>query len=368
MLRRLLFILLVMSVFGGRAEGIATWLNPEYDFGTFKEEHGKVTGEIKMVNTGDSEMIITSVSPTCGCTASDFTKSKIVPGDTAIVKLTYDPTNRPGEFEKYVYVYTNGIPKRSTLVIRGNVIGSYSTINKRYPEGVGALKLDRRIIPFGEMIKGKSHTLFIDTYNLSEDSIIIEFANVPEYLQVEALPDTVAPGEQSVITITYHSEKCDEWGFSHRDFTIETLPVKSNSGNMISGIGKIEVTAILQEDFSRMSRKNKSVAPKVKLSTEKVDFGRMSIDETEVSSFLEITNTGKSPLKIRRIYTLDKGVSVKCGKNEIKPGKKVRLDIKIKPNEVGELLNAKLVVITNDPEKPQYTVRLVGQIINEENK
>ena len=366
-MRLLLSISLLFMALSVHGEGIATWLIHDYDFGTFKEESGKVSCEMKMVNTGDSVMRITSVRSTCGCTASSYTKGEIHPGDTAAVTLTYNPSGRPGRFEKDVYVYTDGAPKRNRLVIRGNVIGSPATIQDKYPIGVGALRLSGKIIPFGEILKGKSRIRFIDVYNQSDDTLKAIFDDVPKHIKAEMVPDTVMPGEQATITVTYHSGGCNDWGLVQDVFSMETLPVSGQSDNAVAGIGNIEVTAIVMENFSGLTEKEKALAPIAKLSTSKVDFGRMNVDEDSVIGFFEITNTGKSKLKIRRIYTLDKGVSVSFKKNEIKPGKTEKIHVAVKPYEAGNILNAKLMVITNDPENSQQTVRLVGMIENDKN-
>lgn len=366
-MRLLLSISLIVVALSVCGKGVATWLSNDHDFGTFKEETGKVSCEMKMVNTGDSVISITSVRPTCGCTASSYTTGEIRPGDTATVTLTYNPFGRPGRFEKDTYVYTDGFPKRNKLVIRGNVIGSPSTIQDKYPIGVGALKLSGKIIPFGEILKGKSRTRFIDVYNQSDDTIKAIFDEVPKYMRVEMLPDTVMPGEQATITVTYHSGVGDGWGLVQDDFVMETLPVVERNDNAIAGIGRIEVTAIINENFSNLTEKEKTLAPIAKLSVERVNFGKMNVAEDSVTGFFEIINTGKSKLKIRRIYTLDKGISISFKKNEIKPGKKERINIAIKPDEVGDILNAKLIVITNDFKNPQQTVRLVGLIDNDIN-
>lgn len=363
-MKRYLLSLLVVSVSAFcHAEGVATWLRTTYDFGTFKEELGKVSCEIKMVNTGDDDMHITKVRPTCGCTASAYTLGTIAPGDTATVTLTYNPFGRPGRFDKDVYVYTDGTPERSVLTIKGNVIGSPETINEKYPVSVGALKLNGRIIPFGEITKGKSRTQFLNVYNQSDDTLKAVFSDVPNHIQVDMVPSVVAPGEQATVTVTYHSGKNEEWGLAQDHFTMETLPASGVSQNPVAGIGKIETTAILLENFSRLSEKEKANAPIAQLSTQKVDFDRMSADEDLATNHFEITNKGKSKLEIRRIYTLDKGITINFKKSEIKPGKTETIIVSVDPAAVGQLLNAKVMVITNDPEHPQQSVRLVGQII-----
>lgn len=364
-MRCLLSISFMLMALLAHSEGLATWLTQEYNFGTFTEESGKVSCEMKMVNTGDNAIRITSVRSTCGCTVSSHTMDEIQPGDTATVTLTYNPAGRPGKFEKDAYVYIDGYPKRSRLTIRGNVIGSPATIQEKYPIGIGALKLSGKIIPFGEILKGKSRTRFIDVYNQSNDTLKAFFDKVPKHLKVEMIPDTVLPGEQATITVTYHSGDCNEWGLAQDDFCMETLPVTGRSSRAVAGIGNIETTAILKENFANLTKKEMTLAPIAKLSVSKVDFGRMNADEDQVTAFFEITNAGKSKLKIRRIYTLDKGITISFKKNEIKQGKTEKINISIIPKEVGDILNAELTVITNDYDNPQQTVRLVGLIEND---
>lgn len=356
-------ISLIITTLLCHAEGVATWLSTSHNFGTFKEELGKVSCEMKMINTGDSDIKITKVRATCGCTATSYTLEPITPGDTASVIVTYNPNGRPGRFDKDVYVYTTGTPDKCTLTIKGNVIGSHATIQQKYPISVGALKLEQRIIPFGEISKGRSRTQFISLYNQSDDTLKAVFSNVPQYLHIGMVPEIVLPGELSTITITYHSEKNDDWGFSQDVFTMETLPASGYSNNTVAGIGNIEVTARLVEKFNNLSQKERAEAPIAKLSCHKIDFNRIKTNENPIKKSFTITNTGKSKLYIRKIYSNDKNIEIKCNKYEIKPNKTATVEISVYPQKLDKLLNSTMEVITNDPNNPQQTVRLVGQII-----
>ena len=81
------------------SQGEVRWLEQQHDFGTIQEVDGKVSTTMRLVNTGDSALVITRVQSTCGCTATDYTRQLIVPGDTGMVTLTYSPVGRPGEFD-----------------------------------------------------------------------------------------------------------------------------------------------------------------------------------------------------------------------------------------------------------------------------
>lgn len=354
---------LLLVTFFCYAEGKATWLNTMHDFGTFNENAGKVSCEMKMINTGDDNIKITDVKATCGCTATSHTSGNIAPGDTATVTITYNANGRPGRFDKNIYVYTDGTPQKSVLKIKGNVIGSTETINREFPHAIGALKLKNMIVPFGEITKGKSRTRFISLYNQSNDTMTAVFHDVPSHIQVEMIPQFIAPGEIATITITFHSEKKEDWGFTQDFFTMESLP-SSFSNNAVAGIGNLNVTAILREHFDKTSAKESTKYPVAKLSTTKIDCGSITKQENNITASFELFNTGKSKLNIRKIYSLDKGIVINYKNTTIKPGKSVKVAVDINPRVLNDVLNAKIEVFTNDPNNSWQTIRLVGLVKN----
>ena len=72
-------------------------------------------------NTGKTAVIITNVKASCGCTATDYTKEPIKPGETAKVTATYNAANK-GAFTKTVTVTTNAEETPKVLSFKGTVI------------------------------------------------------------------------------------------------------------------------------------------------------------------------------------------------------------------------------------------------------
>jgi hypothetical protein len=93
-----------------------------HDFGEINEKDGPVTYTFKIKNEGEAPLVITKVAASCGCTTPDWTKEPVASGKTGEVKVTYDPTNRPGAFTKPVSVYSNGKVGSLVLTIKGKVI------------------------------------------------------------------------------------------------------------------------------------------------------------------------------------------------------------------------------------------------------
>lgn len=98
----------------------AKWEKDTHDFGDL--EKGKpVSYEFSFVNTSKETILITNVKPACGCTATNYTKTPIKPGEKGVVEATYNAA-APGAFNKTVTVTTSeadAAPK--ILFIKGNV-------------------------------------------------------------------------------------------------------------------------------------------------------------------------------------------------------------------------------------------------------
>lgn len=78
------------------------------------------TREFKFTNTGKSPLKIKNVKSTCGCTIPTYPKKEIMPGESGVVSVKYN-TNRAGRFSKSVSIFTNTVPERSVLRIKGEV-------------------------------------------------------------------------------------------------------------------------------------------------------------------------------------------------------------------------------------------------------
>lgn len=59
-------------------------------------------------NTGQSDLKLLSVKPTCGCTVAEYPEGFIKPGETKTIDVTFDTEGRPGYQAKGVNIETNG--------------------------------------------------------------------------------------------------------------------------------------------------------------------------------------------------------------------------------------------------------------------
>ena len=93
-----------------------------YDFGSIREADGEVSHDFVIENIGDSPLIITSANASCGCTTPVIPKEPVRKGEKATIRVTYNPSGRPGEFDKTVTVKSNAKPSKLKLKITGTVL------------------------------------------------------------------------------------------------------------------------------------------------------------------------------------------------------------------------------------------------------
>ncbi len=88
----------------------------------FKKIYFKSDGthNFKFVNAGKEPLLLSRPRSSCGCTVPTWPKAPILPGDSGVVKVTYN-THIIGRFNKTVTVYSN-MQKPVVLHIRGEVI------------------------------------------------------------------------------------------------------------------------------------------------------------------------------------------------------------------------------------------------------
>ena len=346
------------------AQPEATWLERQHDMGVFMEQDGKVTCQMRVVNTGNSPLIIVKAQAGCGCTAVTYPETPIEPGDTATVGITYNPSGRPGQFSKQVLIFTNTTPKRTVLEITGNVIPTAATLDNQYPLQAGSLRISQSSIPFGELVNGKNKTLYLSTYNASTDTLLVSVHGDHAHIKPAVVPDTLPPARVAALTVHYLTGKAPLWGLNVDTLTLSCRPLRQPS-SATAGTAQVNVMAQVIESFDNLTEKQRQDAPVVSVDCgDRLDFETITAATPATRTFT-ITNKGKDPLIIRRLWVPEgEGITVKADKLELKRGKKATVSVTADPaRQQGNMLNVPLTVMTNDPETPRATVRIVG-IIN----
>lgn len=322
-----------------------------YDFGDIQEKGGRVTHVFTYKNTGTTPLIINNVQASCGCTTPEWTRKPIKAGDKGEIKVTYDPINRPGSFNKTITVNANTEKPTTMLRISGNVLQRPKTVEDLYPVVMDSLRLENSHIPFTKMKPNEQKTAELKVINTSSSAVTPNFINIPAHVKIECRPATIEPGQKAVIVATYDAALKNDWGYvSDRIYMTFSDQRKYNNS--------ITLSASIEEDFSNTDAQN---TPVFEVNEKTHDFGEINPSVKAVYDFV-VTNTGKDNLIIRK-------VKASCGCTAATPEKKVltkgestNIHVEFDPRGKSGRQSKTITVITNDPKNSNVLLRITGNI------
>ena len=72
-------------------------------------------------NSGNKPLVISRVWAQCGCTVAETPQKPYGPGETGVIKASFNSTAKPGLNSKDVYLTANTNPANTTLTFRVDV-------------------------------------------------------------------------------------------------------------------------------------------------------------------------------------------------------------------------------------------------------
>ncbi len=335
-----------------------------YDFGTIREEGGKVTGRFEFTNVGTEDLVLTNVRPGCGCTAANYSKEPVAPGQKGFIEATYNPYNRPGKFHKNIRVTTNE-PRFSDgsnaaphqIFIKGEVL-------KRPPtefEKAGYTKTGgmARFLEPNITHNALNTETILDTFKVRN------FWTKPVTFTLESKLDCIteasrsfgnelAPGQEGIIVLKYDASKRNAFGLVKDRVTYIT-------NDSIEAKKSLSFAVNIKEDFSALTKKQLKNLPVVSYSITEHDFGTVA-KNSKNSIDVVVTNSGKSPLIIRNIVSSSGLYKASASITEIPAGATSTVKVNFNANNRATTQKATIEIITNDPNNPVQVITLKGTI------
>jgi len=350
-MRKLFYILLVLVVSSSFAQKIS-FETQSHDFGKFKEELGPQTFIFKFKNTGSKTLVLNKVDASCGCTTPEYTKAPIAPGKSGNIKVTFDPKNRPGPFNKTVTVRSNAENSVVVLKINGVVIEREKTLTDLYPQNIGDLSVKSTNFNFSSVKNTEKKTSSLPVYNGSSKDLRVEFVDVPSYITLKLVPSVLKPGEKGKILGVYDGTKVNDYGF-----ILKRVKLKIN-GKLVT-VNKLSVSAKITEDFSKLTPQQLANAPKLSFNSKVFDFGTLKEGQSKTYEFV-LTNKGKSDLIIRKIKSSCGCTVVKPETKLIKPGESTKLVTTFNSAGKSGRQRKKVIITTNDPKNSTVNLNVIG--------
>ena len=333
-----------------------------FNFGSIEEAKGLASHVFTIRNTGDSPLVISRVTASCGCTRPEWTKEPIAAGKTATLKVTYNPKGRPGPFYKTITIYSNAEKPRYNLAIKGNVIPKSKVPVFTYPYAVGDLQLHTKSILYNNLRQNEALGEKISIKNDGKTSLDVSLGKMPDFLTAEVRPATLKPGEVGEITFLI-----DGHAIKHKGRKMLAIPLSVKAVGEKEITDEIKVAANVIDDFSKYSAKDKAKAAAIHISGTLLDFGKVPSKRSKIpfissklTGTVDITNNGKSDLIIYSFTSDNEHIYINRGKKTIKPGETTTYKVSIRPKDVKVRLEALVNIISNDPNGPVRLLKVTA--------
>lgn len=350
-------LLWTVSATGQQTErSVLKFKEDTWNFGKIEELGGPVSHTFSFTNTGGKPVVLEEVSVSCGCTTPEYSKAPVLPGRTGTICITYDPANRPGPFNKEIYIISDNRTSRNVIRVRGEVIPRPRTLEDDYPVALtSGLRIDGMSLNFSYVGQGTARSMVIRYANTSERTVTLSAAADPvcPWLKIPG-PATVPPGGKGELTLT-----CDLTG--------EKLWGRASARVYLTVGGKrfatpLSVTAIGTDDFRSLSREEKEQGPRAHLDSQFYNFSDVR-QGSRVSREFTLSNNGEAPLIVRAIQP-QPGVSCSLREGtELAPHTKTtfRITLDLSGFEKGRLFRS-VSLVTNDPTRPLREIRLTANL------
>lgn len=191
-------------------------------------------------------------------------------------------------------------------------------------------------------------------YNNMDKTLEYSFEDLPSFLSVQVIPNTVPAKSEAKIAVAYDSRVKDTYGPTFDYFFMQTNDDEIPRKRLI-------VSPDIYEDFSKLSKEDRMNAPVLAFDHMEHNFGSLKRGEKITHQF-SLKNEGKRDLIIR-------ATKASCGCTSPEPEKKV-----INPGDSGKIIvifnsfgkkgeqHHTVTVITNDPENPETALEISGKV------
>ncbi len=162
---------------------------PVVNWGTVNSKQSPLKAKVKIVNTGNEELKISKVRPSCGCTATLLDKDLLKPGDTATIDVSLNIRGRSGSVTKTVTISSNDPKQPRKVLYLKAVVRDPVTISPRY-------------FAFGSMEVGKPARAQVKVQNNTKEDITLSDFKASNGLQLNVKdPMTLKAGASAILVV-----------------------------------------------------------------------------------------------------------------------------------------------------------------------
>ena len=115
-----LFTLLSFVGFAQQNAPTIAFAEKSHEFGTI--DQGEVVEHVfAFTNTGAAPLVLTNVNTTCGCTAPEWPREPIAPGETSKITVRFNSRGKQGHQNKVITIISNASNSTERISMVGDV-------------------------------------------------------------------------------------------------------------------------------------------------------------------------------------------------------------------------------------------------------
>ena len=330
--RHFLWLIIIFVVFGVSIAFVFATRQPnssqfsEITFNEYIHDFGVVEPEDRpqyhftFRNTGESDLVISKVKPSCGCTAVLLSNETIKSGGHGEIEVSLNPQGRRGKQELTVAVHSNAKDQPIVnLTLQGRIKATVAVSPER--------------IFFGSVNNQETHEKRIRVLDSGDGKLrVLRVETTSSFLTAEALP------RDSDGLITYEVKVLLHSGAPAGQFK-ETLTIHSNDAHR----PRLDVSI------------EGNVLGPITVSPEHLFFGFVSPGEVAQREIL-LTKAEEATLQVLEVGHQSHFVSVKIIPIDI--GRKVQVQVQLSPNTPSGPFRDILEIYTNNADQSVIQVPL----------
>jgi len=330
--------------------------NLQHDFDKVKEEAGNISHTFYFINVSNDSVNIKNVATSCGCTASHWNNTAIMPNASDSIIVNYSTTNRVGGFSQAIVVHLNDTASAPIVIhINGEVLPRKISKADEYPIAIGNLRFKHTHISFGQVLNDSVALNTFPLFNNWDKPIEINLTELPPFLKTEMTSLVIPPDEEFFLTITYDAVLKNDWGL-----IFDKIYLKTNDS--LNSQKLIYVSADIHENFSKLTLNDLKSAPVMDFENEVFYFDTIYNGKLVKTTF-EFSNNGIQPLIVRKITSSCKCITHKLSADIIKTNKKRQIYVTFDTTGRLGYQRQTITVITNNPHRPIIKLSLEGYVM-----
>ncbi|MFZ5518390.1 MAG: choice-of-anchor D domain-containing protein [Candidatus Zhuqueibacterota bacterium] len=270
---------------------------------------------------------VTSQSPHFSHSTDGFT---LGPKRGEYIAVTFRPTYA-GTHLDTLYISSND-PENPNLAVPLFGVG----LSGEEPQIV----VDVDSLYFGELALGRDKVLYVGIENEGQTTLTVsEIASSDSQFTAEPAEFSLSPYSKRYIAVNFHAYRLGE--------ALATLTIQSDDLEFPEY--NIKLVGIGREEYP----------PSISVYSDSIDFGIVPVGNQSLKYFWVI-NEGEQTLDVESLVSSDKQFITDRSSFSLTPGGVQMVAVTFVPDEPG-LINAELILSSNDPENSRKSVTLVGQ-------